>query len=334
VFNLLKNKNYIKIVEKVLIKTGLFKRSDLEPYHLKGSGIESFLLASYAGPRSFYLYNEESILLPPSERDVLGCPPIFLRMLKRVNYTSYPLPEGLPYLFSKDELLDKIIGQDKYVFLAKFGAIDAAKILELYRKSKSLGVDPLDVLVVEVDINPERESSFDEYLAGVVLRNQGYLVSSISLWQSSVSICPSAADIFAYRAKDFSCGVFLLEIAIGAKKITGGKSEEAAALVEAEAQHRILGARHGLDQVKRYLRECQGYFGKGFVSASLAADYQIKAVVSEGIGIITFNEDGDVVFRDSKDFSVREKQSAMLNKVSEWVRKLEERAEKCYLFKT
>lgn len=326
--------NYIKIIERVLINTVLFKHSDLKPYHLKGSGIESFLLASYGGPRSFYLYDEESILLPPSEEDVLKCPPIFLRILRREDYTSYPLPEGLPHLFLKNELLDKIIGRDKYVFLAKFGAIDASKILELYRKSRSLGIDPLDVLVVEVDINPERESSFDEYLAGVVLRSQGYLVSSISLWQSSVSTCPSAADLFAYKAKDFGCGAFLLEIAIGAKRITGGKSEEASALVEAEAQSRILGARHGLDQVKGYLRDCRGYFGKGFVSASLAADYQIKAVVSKGIGIITFNEDGDIIFRDSKDFSVEERQSTMLSKVSEWVKKLEERAEKCYLFKT
>lgn len=326
----------VKIIKEVLVKTGLFRESDIEPFHLKGSGMESLILASYGSLKSFYLYNEESILIPPREEDVLRCPPIFLRALRREDYTSYPilLSKGLPYSFSKDELLSKIVEQDKYIYLAKSGSMNPAKILDLYRRSVSLDVDPSDVLVIEVDIDPEAESSFDEYLAGVVLRNQGYLVSSISLWQSSISTWPSAADLFAYRARDFGCGAFLLEIAIGAKKIIGGKSEEASALVEAEAQRRILGARHGLDQVKRYLRECQGYFGKGFVSASLAADYQIEAVVSKGIGIITFNEDGDIVFRDSKDFSVREKQSAMLNKVSEWVRKLEERAEKCYLFKT
>jgi len=159
-------------------------------------------------------------------------------------------------------------------------------------------------------------------------------VSGLSLWQSYVSTWPSAADFFAYRARDFGCDAFLLEVIIGAKRITEGKSEESAALIEAEAQYRILESRHGVEQVKKYLKYCRGYFGKGFVSASLAADYQINAAVSEGIGVITFNKEGNIIFRDSKDFSVKERQSAMLNKVSEWVRRLEERAKKCYLFKT
>ncbi len=132
----------VGIIKRVLIKTGLFKESDLEPFHLKGSGIESLLFASYGSSKSFYLYDEKNILIPPREEDLLSCPPTFLRVFRIEDYAFYPSlsSEGLPLSFSRDELLAKIIGEDKYIYLAKSGSMNPAKILKLYREGVDLGI--------------------------------------------------------------------------------------------------------------------------------------------------------------------------------------------------
>ncbi|MHC1628111.1 MAG: hypothetical protein ACXQTI_04685 [Candidatus Nezhaarchaeales archaeon] len=316
----------VEIVKRVLIKAGLFKESDLELFHLRGSGIESLLFASYGGMRSFYLYEKGRILIPPREEDVLSCPPVFLRIAKWEEFSPSSKPEGLSYLFSREEPFDVIIEQDKYIYLAGLRSIGPTEIKELYRESLRLGIDPLNVMVVEVNINPKVKSPFDEYLAGVVLRNQRYLVTRFSFWGFG-------PDLYAYRASTFGDGAFLLEIGIGAKKLRKGLSEETVALIEAEAQARILEKDYGINLVDKYLNESEGYFGKGFISASLAADYQIEGVTLHGFGIITFDEEGNIIFKDSKDFSIKERQSEMLTLIKGWERILEERAKKCFLMK-
>lgn len=86
--------------------------------------------------------------------------------------------------------------------------------------------------------NLQDDENLYSYLAGVYLRGLNYLVTERPL---GVYL---GADLFAYRAREFSKGRFLLELSLGLGDMgSEGDNDESAALVEAELEDRIIGIR-------------------------------------------------------------------------------------------
>jgi hypothetical protein len=77
---------------------------------------------------------------------------------------------------------------------------------------------------------------------------------------------------------------------------------------------RVCQNRHGISQALGYLYESGGYFGKAFVAAPLMAEYQIEKAEKKGVGVITFNEKGEIIFRESKE-TLSERQSEIAEEV-------------------
>jgi len=316
--------NKKEVIKSVLLNTGLFHNVEPELrnlFDLKTGGIEALLLASYGSAKSYYLYDEKWVIIPPREDDLLGCPPVPLRRLKIKDLKDYPPIKGLPLYDWK--ILSAITREEKYIILR---SLSYSEIREYLTKINEISLKPISVLVAPIpeEIKPEWESCFDEYLAGIIFRNKGYLVT----YQNFGII--SGPDFFAYRAGTFGEGAFLLEILLG-KRLREGRSEESTCLIEAEAQYRILDAKHGIAQALGYLFNSGGYIGQAYVSASQAAEYQVREAIKQGCGMITYNEKGDILYYKAKNYANREKQHELLESVKSFVKLLEKRNKNCPL---
>jgi hypothetical protein len=168
-------------------------------------------------------------------------------------------------------------------------------VLDIRQEAKRRGIDPVDILVVDGRITRTTEGFLTPYLAGVKLRENNYLVAGCRFAGSSFH--PNG-ELFAYRGKDFGSGAFLIGLVGGLEEIKSGESEPINAVVEDEAQERICHSNHGICQVQRYVAGSAGFFGKGYVAAPLADESQIREAINGGVGIITFNKNGDIVFHD------------------------------------
>ena len=332
-----------KVAIKVLKNTGHFRdpESDLKDiFDLKASGREAFLFGCYGSFRchAYYLYSDEMLIVPSPEEEILKLPPVPLGLIKLNDIPdTYSFLPAMGLLKKEERLLDKILGEDKYiVFMNSRWWVDyqrqiayprtpydylwSEKVIEQHNRNyreevanlrKEVvrrGIDPLNVLVVDGAIDKETEGFLTPYLAGVKLREKNYLVSEHSFGISS------GADLFAYRAKKFGGGAFMAGLIMGIEEIEEGASEPSACVIEIEAQKRICHSRHGIAQAIDYVIGAGGYFGKGFVAAPLADEYQIKEAEKRGVGIVSFDENGEIIFRDCKG-EVSEKQLELTEEV-------------------
>jgi len=309
------------LIKSVLLNTGSFheiKGPAEDIADLRASGIDTLLLSSCC-LSSFYLFNENHVIIRPNESDLLVCPPIPLRVLKLEDIKELPRIDGIPHY--DWNLLAKLVSGEKYIILSRIR--EPRVVRGLIRQVKGIGLDPLDICVVPLEIYLNRENDIDTFLAGLELRKRGYLITFRSFGMAG-------GDLFAYKVPGFAEGAFLLEVLLGKKLKRGLQTEESTCIVEVEAQTRILDDRHGIKQVLKYVFDAKGYFGKAFVAASLAADYQIRACLEHKCGVITFDRNGNIVFKDALyDWSDREKQHELLTSIRKLIELIELRNEKC-----
>jgi hypothetical protein len=314
-----------------LVGTGLFsepERDLREAVDLRATAKEVFLFAAYAArDYAFFVHNEEELLRPIGDGEALAFPWVPFTLVKTFdlegfyrepsldssNWIEYALP--LERVREDPQLLGSLLQEEKgwkYVkFLPPAREMDPGGYSSSTFKGhvhgvfkafsdfldlcKSKGVESSDVLVVFQD--PLKDEAFYQYLAGVMLRRQNYLVTERALGVGLL------ADIYAYRAEEFSNGAFLLELSLGLGEIgEGGSNEASAALVEAEstaergADQNTGPKGHGIGQALRYLEESRGRFGKGFVSAPFVPRL---AESEKRVGVVTFDKDGGVLFKDA-----------------------------------
>jgi len=316
-----------ELLIKTLKNTGLFEtpESDLRDlFALKTSGREAFLLSCYGNTscRCYYLYSDEILITPCKEEGLLTIPqaPLGFVRIEDIPEVFSSLP-ALDLMKKDRKLLDKVLKEDKYIVFKNSRKCEYCsertkrqyyrryreEILDLRREAVKRGIDPLNVLVVDGKLSLEHEGFLTPYLAGVKLRERKYLVSGTSLGIAG-------GDLFAYRAEDFGSGAFLAGLIVGIEEIEKGTSEPSTCIIEDEAQVRVCDSHHGINQVAGYLLGSREYFRKGFVTAPLMAEYQIKEAEKRGVGVITFNEEGEIIFVDGKEMS-SERQSEIINEV-------------------
>jgi hypothetical protein len=245
------------------------------------------------------------MITPPSESDLLKIPPIPLNSFKFNDFPEVTPFSALNLIKKEPQLLDRILREDKYLVLRRktwlvpevtdktrkqYAYRYRKEILELREEVIRRGIDPINVLVINGEIATKHEGFVTPYLAGVKLREEKYLVSE--------SVGMTGADLFAYRASDFGSGAFLAGLVLGIEEIKKGESKPSTCLVEDEAQEGVCQNRHGISQALGYLYESGGHFGKAFVAAPLMAEYQIEEAEKKGVGVITFNEKGEIIFRE------------------------------------
>jgi hypothetical protein len=336
--------NEEQILKKVLLSTKLFKEPEdnlKNLFDLKGSGIETLLLISYGTEcevdkaiGGFYFLSKDEIWMPFTEKDLLKCPPSLGKKMKiedlwelsRISQkagikrvTNYEYPKPIKTYEIPFEFLESVIKEDKYIIL---GALNKEELEKRMKGAEELGI-PLRNIVIFYDIptfDPDHEYNFDEYLAGVKLRELGYIVASGSLHGVGVS-----DDLYGYKCGNHDEGAFLLELLLG-KELKKGTTEKDSCYVEAEARSRIFSSNNqGINQLEEGKIP---YINKYFISASLAAHY-IPHVTELGYGMITFDEEGKIYFFDSKEHGMKRQQDQVLESVSTFISKIAERSEKC-----
>ncbi|MDG7043395.1 MAG: hypothetical protein JRM98_04675 [Nitrososphaerota archaeon] len=306
---------------KALINTGLFSRpeGDLRSlFDLSTTGSECYVFASYAGKDSAYYLNDgDNLLRPTGDENAFTFPWYPVSIVKAFDLETYlrepnlalPIPMGytpLDFYRKNKEKLESLVKGTKYIKVINVHRLAAGHYADstirrsvresfksingLVEESFRAGVSPSDVLVVTADL--QSDENFYAYLAGVALRRLNYLVTERSLGVGSL------ADLFAYRAKGFERGSFLLELSMGLRDIgSKGENEESAALVEAEPEERVHDrTKHGIGQALRYLRESTGHYDRAFVSGPLAVDLIGQ---EKDVGVITFDDEGEIRFQDA-----------------------------------
>ncbi|MEM0202757.1 MAG: hypothetical protein QXO16_01355 [Archaeoglobaceae archaeon] len=324
-------RNDQKLEVKVLLNTGLFEKpeSDLKDLlDLKTSGKEAFLLASYSG-QAYYFYSDW-ILIPPSEGDILSLPPIPLKCFKKDHFDlrleeRYPTISGYELLKKDEETFKKLLFEEKYIMFREFPTYghvsDRTRRIYIKRfvndifsqvnEAVKRGIDPWNILLILGKFNPRSEGFVMPYIAGVEFRKRGYIFSENCVENPG-------CDYFAIRLENAKKGAFLIGLIFGIEELEEGDLTASCCIVEDEAQYRILENEHGLSQALRYLYD-SAHFGKAFVTAPLAADYQIKTVKEAGVGIVTFDEDGKVIFIDCEERGSYDKQLELTREMGDYI---------------
>lgn len=331
------------IVRRVLLNTRLFREP---PKDLGGlidlwsSGLEAFILASYASDYAVYFSeNQDYLILPVSEYDLWinherqwrGEAEKIMQPFKLISFQDYSYyferGHGYEKFYLNPEISKKLVrhllNEDKYIILAPYSQYMQRRkewirsvIAGVYEEIIEYDISPYDVLLIPFETyDPGCETSFDEYLSGVVLRQKGYIVSTslIGLWPGS-----TGADIHGFSFIELKEGAFLIELLLG-KRLKEGRGEASACIVEVEAKNRVLDKKHGLNQLIGYMYDRYGCYGKGFVAASFMEDYQIEEILKNDYGVITYDADGNIIFEDSQIHSDEEKEWENLKSAGKWI---------------
>lgn len=333
-----------ELIEKVLLNTGLFWKPEKELrylFDLKSSGLETFLFAAYASRSSFYLYENPNIIIMPVNEDDLWmlrqtssvkhiiCSPF--KKLQSSDYKYYILREKEPEIIPRvsEEFFYSMLKEEKYIILRIlrhekiYSLRDIRNILgitpeELHNEVRDVGIDPSNVAVILInEPHPQKEDWFDEYLAGIVLRTDRYIVSTCFAPDKYLV----GSDMYGFRFDHCGEGAFLLEILLG-KNIRRGRTKAGACIVEAEARNRVISDEHGIGQLHRYMINSGLSYGRGYISASLMDDYHIQEVLKHGYGVITFDHEGQIIAKDSEYHSDEKRESELLEEVEMFIEEL------------
>jgi len=329
-------------VKKVLLNTKLFIRpeNDLAKiFDLKTSGKEAFLFASYANTgysNIAYLYDDELIIQATEEVSYPLCPFLAMDIRDFCTYRFVKNPSIATFLDLNGDLTKKLLEKEKYIkilekpYYSDYGYLRSSTlrhrekefqgmVKEVLKMCKESNIEPSNVLIYVLTAGENGsiyypDESFYEYLAGVVFREKGYLVSRINF-----SRYPMGPDFFAFRPSDLSRGAFWLEICLKLTEINQPQSEEGSTvIIEAEDtpnETRSYGEKAGVGQALKYLGP--GYFDKAFVIGPLAQDL---CETEKRAGIITFDEKGKIYFKDGKSNAVPELQNETLREVNAWIK--------------
>ncbi|MEM0232978.1 MAG: hypothetical protein QXL22_03050 [Candidatus Nezhaarchaeales archaeon] len=333
-----------ELMERVLLNTGLFWRPEKDLryiFDLKSSGLETFLLAAYASRDSFYLCEDpDFIIMPVNEDDLwrlrqtspvkcMTCSPF--KKMRFNDYKGYILREEEPEIIPKvpEEFFYSMLKKEKYIILRilrlerNYPLRDMRDILgftpeELYNEVRNIGIDPCDVAVMLInEPNPQREDWFDEYIAGMILRCDGYIVSTCFAPEQYLV----GSDMYGFKFGYYGEGAFLLEILLG-KDIRKGRTEASACIVEAEARNRVISDKHGLGQLHKYIVNSELSYGKGYISASLMDNYLIQEVLKHRYGVITFDYEGQIIAKDSEYHGCEKRENKLLEEAEKFIEEL------------
>jgi len=305
----------IDVAKKLLCEVCDFIESD-------SSGIADFLIRDWkeaalltAYTEAYFFYNDvykikfravdtsfprESLIFVPysratyTETEVI---PIFsspinkyFRFLPDLNEPKYLfMVDGSKYLSSKGYFHPERISED------------------IARRISELGVKPTNCIIWSSDGRGEYGEDFWQYISGIVLRNEGYLVTYYGF---------TTADIYAYGLPDYlselrsrgllNRGVFIEELEI-LPRLSGVKppsyAEEEMLVVEAESSDILTkshGENAGVGQLKRYLADWEAGYTGGIVSGPYVTKSDLmcsdEKCVCRSIGLISCDEDGRLIW--------------------------------------
>ena len=324
-----------EIIKKILVNTKIFKEpeSDLrEFFHLKTTGKEAFLFASYGRCFSdiFYLHDESFALAALREEDILSLLPPLLSIRREYLQEfghAQPIEPRISYSLNRQETLNRIFTEDKYVVILSPAYSHFRKniadttlrryekdnvksfvkhIDEVYKFCNKENIHPNNVLIYRLpnapdEKNPENATvgeNFYEYLAGIVLREQKYFVTKRPFGPMAVS-----DDIYAYKDDGFRIGAFAVEIGLGLGDldISEGNTYEAVYIEAEPTRERATKTsnEHGIGQIKK--SKVYGYYSGYYVCGPFITDRKEWENLAGDIGAISFNEQGEIVFIPHKN---------------------------------
>lgn len=258
---------------------------------------------------------QEPVTLIPLEEKVWSSSevaPIFARPLSHY-FKFFPELNEPKYLFIIDPTNGKYrTGRKRYFDIHKV-------VLDIKERIKSTDIKLSDCLIWITneyegeDLRVGFGEEFWEYIAGIVLRNKGYFVTHYSL---------GGDDLFAYYIPDYleklikrgflEKGGFIEELemlripnASSSSKVPTIKNTFELVVIEAESSDKRTRSRarsknsSGIGQLLGYLEDYNAGFTHGFVAGPFTT---IDDVPEENIGLISNDEDGNLIFKEPKPY--------------------------------
>lgn len=315
-----------EIIKKVLLNTKVFREpeSDLrDVFHLKTSGKEAFLFASYGRCFSdiFYLHDEHYVLTALAEENVPSLLPPLLTIRREYLQEfghAQPIEPKLNCSLNTPDMLERIFNEDKYMIILtpsyshfRKNIADTTmrryekaniksfvkQIDEVYDVCRKENIHPNNVLIYGLSNIGESENvaageNFYEYLAGIVLREQNYFIT-----KRHFGPIPVSDDIYAYKNDSFKNGAFAVEVGLGLKdlEVREGNTPEAV-YIEAESTHEnsISTFDEGIGQIRESM--VYGHYSGYYVCGPFITKEEWENYEAGVIGAISFNEQGEIVF--------------------------------------
>jgi hypothetical protein len=302
----------LETAKKVLKNFDIFREDPSGKADFLISSKDAIILSIYTN--AFFLYNErfgikfnpmvgglsyqEHLQLKPHEADIY-------RTNEVIPILSFPISKYLE--------LFPAFGEQKYLFLvephaSKSGWINTEySIQELMKRIKDNGLNPLDCIVWFSGLEQSYGEDFWEYVAGLTLREQGHFVGYYTI---------GGGDVYAYYIPEYlkqfiekgllTKGAFLEELQLFPLNQTKSKNFEFreivdTACIEAESTEnrtRSHAQGSGIGQLMKYIYS-SSFYTKGFVTGPFCKKEEFD---KEDVGLVSCDENGNIVFKESKHF--------------------------------
>lgn len=274
------------------------------------SARDAIILSMYTS--ATFIYNERfGIKFTPLLGGFSYQEQLQLRPYAEDVYKTNELIPLLSFSISKYLELFPDFKSQKYLFLreppvSRKGNIQPFRFKEFVEEIRGYGLNPADCILWVACGSGE---DFWEYVTGLKLREIGYFVGNYTVGGHG------SPDIFGYRIPEYlkglveegllSTGAFIEELQLlpqpdNAEKLRRPDGTMEIACVEAEPtdkRTKSLSKGSGIGQLKGYLEN--PFYTQGFVAGPFCTEADFA---SEDVGLCSCDENGSVVFKESKHF--------------------------------